>query len=63
MKKNDHNKESLGFNKDIDFSAEIGNIPNPVPAWISVLFKSYNTFFPADINEGLIEGYPIDDDF
>jgi|GEM_PF-5194668 len=64
MKKNDHNKNSLNFNGETgDFTAGIGKIPNPIPSWMDIFFKSYSTYFPADINEGIIDGYPIDDDF
>ena len=63
MKKNNHNKDSLNLNVNTDLTAGIGKIPNPIPAWLEVFFKSYTTFFPADINEGIIDGYPVDDDF
>lgn len=64
MKKNNHNKESLNLGENTgDFVSGIGSIPNPIPAWIEVFFKSYSNQFSVDINEGLIEGYPVDDDF
>jgi len=64
MKKNNHNKDSISYTGNAgDFSARIDKIPNPIPTWMEVFFKTYATFFPADINEGIIEGYPVDDDF
>lgn len=61
MRKNNHNKESLLDNGNVaDF---IGKIPNPIPNWLETYLKSYDLEFPDNINEGIINGYPIDDDF
>lgn len=63
MKKNDHNKESLSYNKEADLNLVIGRIPDPIPSWLEPFIKPYHAIFPADINDGIIEGYPVDDDF
>lgn len=65
MKKNDHDKDNLNGNKDkdADLKCEIDKISNPIPSWLNVFFKSYTISCSADINEGIIKGYPIDDDF
>lgn len=63
MKKNDHHKEIMAHNGEADLNLAIGKIPNPIPNWLEVFFKPHTTFFTADINDGIIEGYPIDDDF
>ncbi|MNF10711.1 hypothetical protein D3C80_2117430 [compost metagenome] len=63
MKKNNHNKESINLHETGDLSTWIGAIPNPIPEWMRDYFKSYSYQFPVNINENLVEGYPVDDDF
>ena len=61
MKKNNHSKENFNIGETGDLSG-IGTIPNPIPSWMESFFKTYH-LFPVEINDNLIEGYPIDDDF
>lgn len=62
MKKNNQNSESINKEDKTGLNVEVGKIPNPIPNWMEPLFKTY-TFCAVDINDGIIEGYPIDDDF
>lgn len=61
MKKNNHNKENLNIGETRNITG-IGTIPNPIPTWMEAFFKTYH-LFSIDINDNLIEGYPVDDDF
>lgn len=60
MKKNNQHKESLL--DAVNMTDFIGNIPNPIPNWLENYFTKYNLFH-ENINEGIIEGYPTEDDF
>ena len=62
MKKNNQKKESLKL--DItDLSGGISGISNPIPSWMKPYFKTRSSYVLPDINECVIEGYPIDDEF
>jgi len=61
MKKNNKKKDSLKF--EISFIENYAGVPNVIPQWMETYFKPVPTHALPDINEGLIEGYPIEDDF
>lgn len=62
MKKDNQKKESLKLDVT-EVSGRIFSVPNPIPSWMEVFFKPQAAYVLPNINENIIEGYPIDDDF
>lgn len=58
---NNHNSDNHDFN--FDSGAQIDLMRISMPQWLQELFRNPSICTAPDINENIIEGYPIDDDF
>lgn len=58
---NNQNKDNLNFNLGSENSSI--DLKSKMPDWLLGFFKVSNVCQLADIDNDLIEGYPIDDDF
>lgn len=61
MENNNQNKDNQKFNLG---SGETSiDLKSKMPEWLQGFFTQPNVCKLADINDGIIEGYPNDDDF
>lgn len=64
MEKSNHDKDkNLNYNLDSSESSTGFNLLNNLPNWLQDFVKLPTVYNFYDINEGIIDGYPIDDDF